>query len=223
VHGAPAVEALLADGPRVVKTGDDVALEVRGTRIVAARWPGGGRIEADVFVCCAGWRTPHLLRPLGVTIPLIAADEPGSPAPCLVLRTSGPALVSRVVNAPTLSLRPLLRRGIQLEGTEADDGVDAGTPPATLDRLAAGLLARTGQMLTGFDAGETAHRVCIRPLPVDGHPIVGWLPGLANTYVIVTHSGMTLAAVLARLAATEILTDQPAAELEPYGPARFPA
>jgi glycine/D-amino acid oxidase-like deaminating enzyme len=76
-------------------------------------------------------------------------------------------------------------------------------------------------MITGFDPGEARYRLCVRPLPVDGHPIVGWLPEVSNAYVIVTHSGMTLAPVLARLAGAEIVGGGSGADLEPYRPTRF--
>ena len=225
VHGDLAVEALLArataGGARKIVSGGEVTLETRGSRIVAARLPGGERVHADVFAVCAGWRTPSLLEPLGVTIPLIAANEPGSAAPCLVARTSGSAPISRVINTPTLSLRPLFRRGLQLEAGDVNDRVDAGTPPADLARHGADLLDRAGVMITGFDPGEARYRLCFRPLPVDGHPIVGRLPEVSNAYVIVTHSGMTLAPVLARLAGAEIVDGGSGDDLEPYRPTRF--
>ena len=59
--------------------------------------------------------------------------------------------------------------------------------------------------------------------PADGHPIVGWLPGTTSLYVAVTHSGVTLAAHLAQLITTELLSGSPAAELAPYRPGRFAA
>ena len=70
-------------------------------------------------------------------------------------------------------------------------------------------------------AAETDGRICVRPLPVDGLPIVGWLPTLPNAYLMVTHSGMTLGALLGRLATAELLgARQPV--LDPYRPERFP-
>jgi glycine/D-amino acid oxidase-like deaminating enzyme len=71
------------------------------------------------------------------------------------------------------------------------------------------------------DARVTGYRVCVRPMPADGQSIVGWLPGADGLYVAVTHSGVTLGAHLARLVTAEVTTGVPAAELEPYRPARF--
>ena len=63
------------------------------------------------------------------------------------------------------------------------------------------------------------YQVCVRPMPADGQPIVGRLPGAQALYVAVTHSGVTLAAHLARLIAGD-LTGTPAPELAPCRPAR---
>lgn len=223
VHGDQAVRTVLARataaGARLVVAEDDVTLDVGDAGVTAARLPDGTAIRADVYAVCAGRHTPRLLAPLGVPIPLADPDAPGSPAPCLVTRTSRGTPISRVINAPGLSLRPLARHGVQLESADVNDLVATGTAPAALARRAAELVSRAGRLLAGFDAGEARHRVCVRPLPADGHPIVGALP--ANVYVSVTHSGMTLGPLLARLAAREILTGEPAAELAPYRPDRF--
>lgn len=226
VHGGPAVAALLsratAGGARVITGGGDAGLETRGNRVAAVRLPGGRRVEADVVVLCAGWHTPRLLEPLGLTVPLLDAAAPRSPGPCVVTRTSGPAPLRRVVNAPGLSARPLPARGLLLEAGDVNERVDTGTPQAELDRHGSELLGRAGRMIDGFEAGEPEHRLCVRPLPVDGHPIVGPLPGVDNAYVSVTHSGMTLAAVLARLSAAEIVAGAPGEDLAPYRPGRDP-
>src|SRR5713101_3692282 len=73
------------------------------------------------------------------------------------------------------------------------------------------------------DADVAGYRVCVRPMPVDGQSIVGWLPGAGGLYVAVTHSGVTLAAHLAKLITTELVSGAPAAELAPYRPHRFAA
>ncbi|WP_250006217.1 FAD-binding oxidoreductase [Actinoplanes sp. M2I2] len=222
VHGHLAVEALLARAaPRLIVADGDVTFEGDGAGITAVRLPGGERVQADVYVCCAGWRTARLLEPLGVSIPLTGAGEAGSAAPCLVTRTSGAGQVNRVVNAPGLTLRPLPRRGLQLEASDINERVDLGTGRNDLDRHGTELLRRAGAAVHGFEAGEAQHRLCVRPLPVDGHPIVGWVPALPNAYVSVTHSGMTLAPALARLAAAEILGGEAGDDLRPYRPTRF--
>jgi glycine/D-amino acid oxidase-like deaminating enzyme len=62
-----------------------------------------------------------------------------------------------------------------------------------------------------------------RPMPVDGFPVVGALPGVSDVYVAVTHSGVTLAPILGQYASREILGEDLIDWLAPYRPARFAA
>ena len=78
-------------------------------------------------------------------------------------------------------------------------------------------------MTRGLDHAEvTGYQVCVRPMPADGQSIVGWLPGPRGVYLAVTHSGVTLAAHLAGLIATELVTGTAPGELRPFRPSRFP-
>ena len=60
-----------------------------------------------------------------------------------------------------------------------------------------------------------------RPLPADGFPIVGFAPGRRDVYLAVMHSGVTLGALVGRLAATEMLDGVEAEPLTPYRLERF--
>jgi glycine/D-amino acid oxidase-like deaminating enzyme len=102
--------------------------------------------------------------------------------------------------------------------------VDMHTPQADLRRWAAVLLSRARRVVSGLeDADVLDYRVCVRPMPVDGLPIAGWLPGVNGLYVAVTHSGVTLGLRLAELVCTELISGAPAAELAPYRLDRFAA
>jgi glycine/D-amino acid oxidase-like deaminating enzyme len=59
------------------------------------------------------------------------------------------------------------------------------------------------------------------PIPKDGQPIVGFAAAPANLYLALTMSGITMAPLLGRMAAAEILSGRPAELLAPYRPARF--
>jgi glycine/D-amino acid oxidase-like deaminating enzyme len=219
LHGGPATAALLgrarSAGARVVRAGGDVVLEP-GVLLL----PGGGRLDADTVVCCAGWRSTALLAPLGVTVPIAAADAPGSDAPCVVATVAGHTPVRRVVHTPQVNLRPAPGSGLHLEAGDVNDRVDVHTAPAVLDRHGRDLRDRAAQVLTGVPDGEPRSRLCVRPLPADGHPIAGPVPGLPGTYLVVTHSGITLAALLARLVADDLLHDR-GDDLALYRPTRF--
>lgn len=43
-----------------------------------------------------------------------------------------------------------------------------------------------------------------RPLPIDGHPVLGYSSKVPDIYIAVTHSGVTLAPIIGKLAAQEI-------------------
>jgi glycine/D-amino acid oxidase-like deaminating enzyme len=58
-------------------------------------------------------------------------------------------------------------------------------------------------------------------MPQDEYPIVGFAESCPNLYVAATHSGVTLAPLIGRLAAVEILDGERAEMLEPYRPSRF--
>ena len=59
-----------------------------------------------------------------------------------------------------------------------------------------------------------------RPMPEDGLPVVGMSPGNASVYLAVMHSGVTLAPIMGRYIAREIINDDPIDELAPYRPGR---
>jgi glycine/D-amino acid oxidase-like deaminating enzyme len=212
VHGEQAANALLARarsaGARLIK--GDVVLEPDAVRL-----PDGSRISADVYVCCAGWRTANLLQPLGVDVPLVPPDAPASTAPCLIVTTTGPAPVRRLVHTPAINLRPAWGGGLRLEAGEVNNLVDLHTPAEELDRHGRQLLQRAAEVVDGFTPTDPRSTLCVRPLPLDGHPLVGWLPELPNIYLAVTHSGITLAPELARLISADILGNG-SDELEPY-------
>jgi glycine/D-amino acid oxidase-like deaminating enzyme len=106
--------------------------------------------------------------------------------------------------------------------------IDATLDPATRTmepdaEPARGVLARAARVVPALDGArlETA-RIGIRSVPADGQPAVGWAPGLDNCFLLASHSGVTLGALLGRLVASELL-GATEAQLEPYRPARFAA
>ena len=226
LYGGPAAQALVARaqaGGAEVRTGVPVtAVDSDGAAVTGLRLAGGDRVAADAYVFCAGAATPDLLAGIGVTVALEPGAAPGSPAPCLVAHAAtGTDLLRRVVQSAGLSMRPLSPPGLYLEAGDLNADVDVHTGPAAVDRHVAELLGRAAAVLPALDRhGPADGRICVRPLPVDGLPIVGRLPAAGNAYLVVTHSGMTLGALLGRLVAAELL-GEPQPELAPYRPDRF--
>ena len=60
-------------------------------------------------------------------------------------------------------------------------------------------------------------------MPTDGLPIVGWLPGHRRIYVAAGHGGITVAPLIGKLAAEEILEDRSLETLAPFRAERFAA
>jgi len=226
LHGREAVQALVGraqTGDAAVLTGSPVTdVESDGAAVRGVRLADGRRVVADAYVFCAGAATPGLLAGLGITVALVPGEAPQSPAPGLVGHVNtGTHLIRRVVQSSDLSMRPLWSPGLYLEAGDLNATVDVHIGAAAVDRHVEELRARATAILPALRGqSPPTGRLCVRPLPIDGKPIIGWLPTLTNAYLIVTHSGMTLGALLGRLATAELLgTPQPV--LEPYRPTRF--
>jgi glycine/D-amino acid oxidase-like deaminating enzyme len=140
---------------------------------------------------------------------------------------SAPGQAQRVLYPPEkggLHLRPTPGGGLLLGADDTDAALndpDASYPP----EAPAGLLARAARFLPGLPVeplqDALAARVCVRPVPGDGLPIVGPLPGVDGVFLAVTHSGVTLGPLLAHYLAEEMVSGRIWPLLTPYRPARF--
>jgi glycine/D-amino acid oxidase-like deaminating enzyme len=228
----------------VLRTGEQG--RVIGLDAAQVRTADGETLPADDIVCAAGRWTPELAAmasagspagspagslagsPAVSPVPLADWDMPGATAPGLVVR-AGPVASPgpvRLLHTPVLSLRPHPGGLVQMEAPDA--AVDLHTTDADLRRWADELLRRARETVAGLDHAHVVdYKVCVRPMPADGQSIIGRLPGAETCYVAVTHSGVTLAAHLARLIAADLtgiatdLTGTPLTELAPYRPYRF--
>ena len=60
-----------------------------------------------------------------------------------------------------------------------------------------------------------------RPIPEDGHPVLGFAASVPNLYFAAMHSGVSLAALVGEFAAVEILDGARIDLFEPYRVERF--
>ncbi|AXK31600.1 FAD-binding oxidoreductase [Streptomyces armeniacus] len=231
----PLIDGLIR---RTVAAGAELRTAGAGEAVAAARtrdggWSvttaDGGRVTGDVLVCCAGRWTPGVSGLAGRPVPVVEPESAGSEAPGLAVRV-GPVAAPpvRVAHTPLVHLRAHGADTVHLEAADAD--VDLHTPEAELDRWAGVLLERARHVMPSLATARVLERtVCVRPLPLDGLPAVGPADGAAvdggpaggSPYVVVTHSGVTLAAGLAELAGRELLEDVRVPELAPFRPGRF--
>ena len=63
-------------------------------------------------------------------------------------------------------------------------------------------------------------RICHRPMPFDGYPVLGASPSRTDVYLAVTHSGVTLAPLVGALVAQELADGAPAETLKEFRPDR---
>jgi len=213
VEPLEATRALLADSERRgtrLAVGQAVErLMEQGGRVTGVVLANGTHVAGDHVVLAVGAATPTLAAQVGVEVPV---DNP----PGLLVSTEPVAPTLRgLVVGPGLELRQL--RDGRLLGSGHYAGSDPGHDP---DAVAAELLeAIRNGMADGRSLRMHGYTIGHRPGPRDGLPIVGAaVPGL---HVAVTHSGVTLAPVVGRAVADEILEGRRDPLMEPFGLKRF--
>ena len=182
---------------------------------------GGERIDADIVVLSGGVDNTLLAEMAGITIP--QQDSPG-----VVIRTNTIAqpLFSNVsvVYAPPLEAgRPEIHLRQCLDGSAMiGEGSQESLARDDTQEHANELLSRAAEYVPGLN-GATAIPVPVgyRPMPLDGFPVVGFSPKAPNVYLALTHSGVTLAPLLAQLATMEIMDGAQVELLSDYRPSRF--
>jgi len=177
----------------------------------------------------AGVDTPKILAMAQFSLSLKHA--PGILAHSVPL----PPLTTRIHDAPGgLSFKQMADGSVV--GTDAPDppdipahqGIRAHTLDFPSDELRRYHGNRILTKIAGFlpgARGAALERLTLgfRPMPLDEFPVMGALPGTPDIHVAVTHSGVTLAPLVGRLTAEEVLGDARASLFAPYRPERFAA
>ena len=197
-----------------------VASAVTGFSRVGDRVTGvlteAGPVAADVVLVAAGTASEELAGLAGAKLPM-------SPSPGLLATTEAADVsLSHIVHAGDVAIRPDGPGRILLSSREVDASLDPSTRAMAADSDPCNeLLARAGRLvpaLRGVRLGRV--RVGLRSVAADGLPVAGYAPGVEGLYLLVAHSGATLAAVLGRLVASELL-GRDESRLEAWRPARF--
>lgn len=215
VDPAEAVAALLARakqlGAKTVFPAEVTGLIVKDGQVRGVR-TRDGELAADAVVLAAGLGSQALAQSLGVALPL--TSSPG----ILIHTRPQPKLLDRLAFAPHSTFRQTLDGQI-IASASGHEGAGGAGDPAEIGRA---ILASAAEYLPQI---RHAHidRVTVgqRVLPGDGFPVVGFAPKIDQLYVAVTHSGITLAPVIGRWAATEILDGASIDLLSGFRPARF--
>jgi glycine/D-amino acid oxidase-like deaminating enzyme len=186
------------------------ALEVEGDRIRGVR-TSGGRIEADTVVVAAGLGSPTLVTPLGVKLPLTTSIG------VLAHTVPQPPLLGSAAFAPGSTIKQNPDGRIVSSSSHEGSGLTLG-----LAEQGEQILQSAARYFPRLQRAKI-ERVSIgyRVLPADGFPILGFTRNFGNLYVAVTHSGVTLAPVIAQFAMQEILEGVDVESLAPYRASRF--
>src|SRR5262245_49869036 len=213
-------------GARLIHPCEVQGLRFRQGRLTAAS-TSTGEIPLERLVVAAGVDTPRILAMAGFELRLRHApgllmhSKPLSPLTTCVCDAPGKVSFKQMANGT-------------LVGTDATEPPDLAAHSAIRDHVVdfpdEALRAWHGTrvidpvkvFLPGARAASLDHvTLGFRPMPTDGFPIVGAVPGIAGVYAVVTHSGVTLAPVLGEHVRRELLDEQRIDELEPYRPDRL--
>jgi D-hydroxyproline dehydrogenase subunit beta len=227
VDGPAMARALLQ---RARSSGAKVLLHTAATQLVlkddvvtGVQVTPSGLVRADTVVIATGRWTQDFLGRFGVDVPLVRVESKDSKAVGLlitVLPTAGgprTVLHSRKVNwAPRPSGYAVLA------SASADRAIARHRSPEMVRATVGALLKRAADLSARFAGARVeSTRIGLRALPTDGWPVSGWINSIGGLYVVVTHSGITLAPLLSQLVAEEILDGVEASVLSPFRPSRF--
>ncbi|EHY87252.1 NAD(P)/FAD-dependent oxidoreductase [Saccharomonospora azurea] len=191
-----------------------------GVRLALA---DGGEVRADAVVLAAGRWSDAVASSAGHRVPLADPDVAGSATVgFLGWTTPVAARLDRVLTTPNLNVRPDGGGRLVVQGLDLDADADPARPPTPDGEHARTLLTRLAALIDGTDGARlTSLRVGQRALPADGLPVCGFLGERHRVYALVSHSGITLGPLLGRLAAQEILREEPSDLLADFRPQRW--
>lgn len=204
-------------GAKLVTAVDVVGFEFRGDRVVAAKAADGSRFEADVFINASGrWVCETTANDPRLSIPM--APTVGY----LVYTPATPAVVSRPVHSPDVSVRPDGGGRLMMRSNAVDQFASVDWPRDPTAEPALQIMDMAARILPALEnVRPEAVRITVRPIPLDDQTVIGSLPGVEGYYLCVTHSGVTLAPILGRLVARELLTGDSGTDLSMFRPDRF--
>lgn len=227
---APAMTAALIEaarhaGGRVLSGPDREVTGIGFTegRVASVTLRGGQTLPVDAVVNAAGPGG-------GAVAALVGRDLPMRSSPGFIMRAHWPdvaMLLPRPVESDVVSLRPDAAERVMV-ALDVDALAElAEVAPGELPRetpLLAQVLALCAEVVPELASARPLQAiVAMRPMPADGFPSVGSVPEIPGYYEAVMHSGVTLAALVGRAIAGDVLGrgEAFASLLAPFRPDRF--
>ena len=196
-------------GGAVIHTDTVLALTVDLGRATGVR-THSGHIKADKVILAAGEASEALSADIGVVLPM------ANLAGFLAHSAPRPLVLHGIVLAPRVHMRQCVDGRVVV-------GWDFGGSAAPDDphHEAEKLIGAARELLVDDDLDLDHFTLGLRPIPADGFPVIGEAPGLPGLYLAVMHSGITLAPLVGRLSAEEIVGGHALDVLKPYRLDRF--
>jgi glycine/D-amino acid oxidase-like deaminating enzyme len=218
--------AATAAGANVLYPCELTALDLERGRLRAVRTTQG-TFSLDRLVVAAGVDTPRLLAMAGFGLAL-------RHAPGILAHSTSVAPLTRLVHDVPGGLEFKQMANGSVVGTDAPSPPDIPAhqeirthavefPTEELRRWhGERIIGKIAKFLPGM-RGVPLGRLTLgfRPMPSDELPVMGSLPTCSTIHVAVTHSGVTLAPIVGRLTAEEVLSGSRAELFTPYRPERF--
>jgi glycine/D-amino acid oxidase-like deaminating enzyme len=200
-------------------------LTLAGGRLRAVQ-TSRGDIRADRLVLATGAAADAAARFADWIVP--QRDSPGVTA----ITSPMPRLIRRVLWMPGVHLHQRADGRIVLGEEDGPPRNEAhalrlqGHPDGFPDREIARqhgerMRIAAQRYVPGFArAGFDTVRICWRPMPLDGLPVLGPSPARPDVYLAIMHSGVTLAPIVGDLAAHEITSGEALERLQNFRPVR---
>lgn len=189
----------------------------------------GGPIHAPWVILAAGRDTGRVLSEM-TGYDGFATRFPLREVPGLLLTTPplDPNPLKRIYFGSTtneLHLLPAPNGGIRIGSDDVDGIIWDDRSDNAMQRGGQALLDRASQVLPGLKdrvaLKDCTLQIGVRPYPEDGRSIVGPLPGSEGLIVVATHSGITLAPVIAAHV-TRLVKGEEVPDLDAFSLSRFP-
>jgi glycine/D-amino acid oxidase-like deaminating enzyme len=218
--------AATAAGAKILYPCPVTAIEPGGKGVTLVT--GRGRMAFDRVLIAGGVDAPAMLASLGYAMPLV--HSPGAlmhtkPMPPMTrLVYDGPGILEwkQAANGSVVGLEASVPPSLPVHEEILKRVV--AFPPGIAEMHGARILSKLAAYTPALAQGEVSHvTLGFRPMPKDGFPIVGSLPGIPAVSVCVTHSGVTLAPLLGDFMAAELVEGRDEPSLAPYRPGRFGA
>jgi glycine/D-amino acid oxidase-like deaminating enzyme len=173
-------------------------------------------IEAARVVIAGGADTQEMLNKMGWEVLMKA-----SPGLLVLTKPTKPVVTGTVYvtpeNGPAIHLRQLADGRVVI----GERSQEYSTSDPTMDH-ALRLFRQARKLFPTLSETEIDQFTLEwRPMPRDGMPIIGPLPGFPALYVATGHAGVTIAPAIADLIAKELVDGETEARLEPFRPSRF--